>query len=304
VVVVELLESFERDLTIRRRSIRTVQGYRKIIRRFLEYFPEPEKVDSDMLEEYPEHLMQRNLRGTTLKNVFSGISSFYDYLEYKKMVNRNPVPNFRKRYLDNTEESERRQVPELWQVRELIKRLDTILELTIVMVFAKTGIRREELLLLKPEDIDLENRIIVIERKKRARNRIRFIDDELCVVLVKFLNWREERANIGKCKSQYLFITKHGGRIHKDDINMFIQHHAEDIGFHERGGPLEKQMSTHCFRGFLTTQLRRKGMKKEHIQTMLGHSLNNEVWSGHYLGVDMGIVKNDYFRCVPELIVY
>ncbi|MDP2218183.1 MAG: hypothetical protein Q8J68_12970 [Methanolobus sp.] len=39
----ELLESFERDLTIRRRSIRTVQGYSKIIRKFLEYFPEPKK---------------------------------------------------------------------------------------------------------------------------------------------------------------------------------------------------------------------------------------------------------------------
>lgn len=175
-------------------------------------------VDIEELEEYLEYLMERDLRGTTLKNIFSGLSSFYEYMVFKKIVSTNPILGFRKRYLDNVEPSERRQVPRLEHVRELIKRLDPILELTIVMVFAKTGIRREELLLLKPEDIDLQNKIIIIERKKRAKNIVRFIDLELEFVLKEFLKWREERVMMGKCKSPYLFITEHGGSTHKDDI--------------------------------------------------------------------------------------
>ncbi|WP_406656618.1 site-specific integrase [Methanolobus sp. ZRKC2] len=305
-VIVELLQNFERDLTIRRRAKRTIQGYSQNVKAFLEYFPEPGEVDTEELEEYLEYLMLRDLSGSTLKNIFSGLSSFYEFLIYKKIVDTNPITGFRKRYLDNVEPSERRQVPKLENVRELIKRLELILELTIVMVFAKTGIRREELLLLKPEDIDLKNKIIIIERKKRAKNIIRFIDLELEFVLKEYLSWRESRVEIGKCKSPYLFITEHGGRIHKDDINEFIQYHAENIGFHDPDpdAPLEKKMSTHCFRGFVTTYLRRKGMKGEHIQTLLGHTIKKEVWSGFYLDIDMELVKEEYFRCSPPLLVY
>jgi len=301
---VELLKRFENDLVIRRRTDRTIQGYKCNVREFLEYYPEPETVTYDDLEDYLADLVRRDLKTSTLKSRFSAISSFYDFLIYKQVVETNPITAFRKRYLEGSGDSDSRQIPELGEVRELIASMDHIREIAIVLTLAKTGIRREELLLLKPEDIDLENGIIIIERKKRAKNRVRFIDLELHVALEEYLYWREGRANIGKCKSPYLWISDRGGRVHKDYPNQVIQYHAVPLGLHDPNGPLEKRLSCQCFRGFLTTQLRRNGMKKEHIQTMLGHTLKNEVWTGHYLKIDMGIVREEFFKCVPQLLCY
>lgn len=300
--MLKLLHNFERDLQLRRRSDRTIQGYRSNVKEFLQHYPNPETVTYDDLEEYLMCLLERDLKTSTLKSTFSAISSFYEYLIYKKVVDRNPITGFRKRYIDNTTESDRRQIPEVSQVRQLIDSLSFIREIAIVMTLAKTGIRREELLLLTEEDIDLEKDMIIIERKKRAKNRIRFIDMELHMVLEEYFLWRELRKAQGKCKTNYLWISDRGGRIHKDYPNEFIQYHAQKLGLHDPNGPLETKLSCHCFRGFMTTHLRRAGMKEEHITTMLGHSLKKSTWSGHYLDIDMGLVQEEYLRCVPQLI--
>lgn len=298
----ELLKSFENDLAIRRRSFRTIQGYSCNVREFLEYYPDPREVGYDDLEEYLAHLLRRDLKTSTLKGTFSALSSFYEFLIYKKHVTVNPITGFRKRYLDGSEESDRRQIIEVDEARALIELLDHIREIAILLTLAKTGIRREELMLLQPDDIDFQKGIIIIERKKRAKNRIRFMDEELSSVLEQYIAWREHRADLGKCHTPYLWISDRGGRIHKDYTNQFIQYHAQRLGLHDPHGPLEQRLSCHCFRGFLTTHLRRSGMKKEHIQTLLGHTLKTEVWSGHYLAVDMGIVREEYLRCVPQLL--
>lgn len=299
----ELLTSFQNDLCIRRRSKRTIQTYSCSVRDFLEYYPDPRQVTYDDLEEYLTHLLRRDLKAATLKGIFSALSSFYEYLIYKKHVTVNPITGFRKRYLDGAEESDRRQILEIDEARALILLLkDQVRELAILLTLAKTGIRREELMLLQPDDIDFQRGTIIIERKKRAKNRIRYMDNELCSVLEQYISWREHRADLGKCHTSYLWISDHGGRVHKDYLNQFIQYHAQHLGLHDPHGPLEHRLSCHCFRGFLTTHLRRAGMKKEHIQTLLGHTLKTEVWSGHYLAVDMGIVREEYLRCVPQLL--
>ncbi|WMW26480.1 tyrosine-type recombinase/integrase (plasmid) [Methanolobus sediminis] len=299
-----LIEKFEHDLSLRRRSERTVRSYSCNVREFLKHNPEPENVSYDDLELYLYHLQKRNLKISTLKSNFSAISSFYEFLIYKKITDNNPVLHFRKRYLDTSNDSNRRQILTVSNVRDLINSIDFIRELAIAMLFAKTGIRRTELLELKPGDIDFIKDVIIIARKKRAKNLIRFIDDELHIVLLQYFVWRDARQRIGKCKTDYLFISDAGGRIHKDYINEFLQMYAMPLGLHDPNGSLESQLTSHCFRGFLVTHLRRAGMKKEHIQTLLGHSTKNEVWSGFYLSIDMELVKDDYFRCVPVLIDY
>ncbi|WMW24340.1 tyrosine-type recombinase/integrase [Methanolobus sediminis] len=300
----KIIESFENDLALRRRTHRTIRSYSCNVKEFLQENPDPQNVTYEDLEMYLGHLLERDLKISTLKSNFSAISSFYDFLIYKKVTDKNPILGFRKRFLDTSCDSDRRQVLTVHQARQLIASLDFIREIAITMVLAKTGIRRSELLELKPQDIDFSRDIIIIVRKKRAKNLIRFIDDELHVVLENYLAWREARIRIGKCKTNYLWISDTGGRVHKDYINQFLQAYAEPIGLHDPTGPLETQLTSHCFRGFLVTHLRRAGMKKEHIKTLLGHSLKDEVWSGFYLSVDMEIVKNDYFRCVPRLIDY
>lgn len=302
----DLLASFERDLLLRRRSRRTVQGYRSNVKEFLVFYPDPTIVTYDHLEEYLSYLLRKELKPSTLKSTFSAISSFYEFLIYKRIIDFNPVTGFRKRFLDFDYEHDRRQIPALQDVRQLLDMIDHIREIAILMVLAKTGIRREELLLLTPDDIDLDKDIIIIERKKRAKNRIRFIDLELHIVLEEYLLWREYRIDAGKCRTFYLWISDNGSRIHKDYINNFLQHYAAAIGLHDKSSnaPLEKRLSCHCFRGFLTTHLRRNGMKEEHIKTMLGHSLKKDVWSEHYLDIDMEHVREEYMDCVPQLICY
>lgn len=96
----DLLSNFERDLELRRRSHRTVQGYRSNVKEFLQFYPDPSIVTYDHLEEYLSYLLRKELKPSTLKSTFSAISSFYEFLIYKRVVDFNPVTGFRKRFLD------------------------------------------------------------------------------------------------------------------------------------------------------------------------------------------------------------
>jgi len=58
------------------------------------------KADRDVLRSFIKYLREeREISYKTLENYLAALSSFYSYLEYEKIVSRNPVLAVRKRYL-------------------------------------------------------------------------------------------------------------------------------------------------------------------------------------------------------------
>ncbi|WP_091938019.1 tyrosine-type recombinase/integrase [Methanolobus profundi] len=300
-VQMDLINEFVRDCELRGLELRTVQTYRGSVRRFLDEYPDPTKCTKHEILDYLGHLQTKDITVGTIKRDFAAISGLFDYLLFCEKIRVNPVGQIRKRYLNQPEMPESRQIPELSEMRQLIGSIEpeSVLERTIVTFLAKTAGRKGEFLALKKDDVDLRKDMIYWPSKKKRKIRIGFVDQELHDLLEEYLIWREEQ----KPKSEYLWISTTGHRIHKDYVNAVIQYYAKPLGMHDHHGPLHTRLTSHCLRGFFTTQMQRAGMQEVYIKWLRGDSLKKKTWANNYLEFDPELVRKEYLSCVPELIM-
>ncbi len=294
------IDGFVADCQARGLTKHTIETYRSSVSYFLARFKDPRKVDIDQLRKYLGDLRERNLRGSTLKGAFYALSTFYSFLEYEGRVDTNPVPGFRKRHLSRVKTH-----PEAENIRQLISVQDMqtlvaicagVRDRAILMTLAKTGMRRGELLGLKVDDIDLRRSVIRIPPKAKRSNRIAFIDVELSAVIQAYLMWREPIAH-----TSWLWISDHGGRIHKDYPGRVMSTLGGRCGLHHKTGPISERLTPHCTRHFFTTHLYRAGMRVDYIKFLRGDSLKSEAWQW-YNHIDPEEVRQEYLRCVPRLL--
>lgn len=296
------LPKFVDDCEARGLTHHTIETYISNIKDFLELYPEPEKIKLDDLRAYLKKLRSREIQGSTLKGHFAAISTFYEYLIFENEINYNPILPFRKRYLARIKPSSggenTRQLISIEDMRLLIQSARTPLDLAILIVLAKTGMRRGELLSMTIDSISLKNGIIRIPAKAKRSQRIAFIDSELRAVFEKYLSWRSVYA-----RSSWLWIDINGNKITRDYPNDIIASFAEPLGLHIPRGALCNRLTPHCFRHWFTTHLYRAGMDKEFIKWLRGDSMRSETWE-IYNKIDIEDVRQEYLRRIPQLLSF
>lgn len=294
------LEGFCLDCEARGLTRHTIETYRSNIKDFLKVVSDPIWANRDDLRKYLLRLRARNPAGSTLKGHFSAISMFYEYLIYEGLAYHNPILPLRKRYLSQIKPvsggENTRQLISIQNMRTLILKANRIQDIAILMVLAKTGIRRGELLDLKIDSIDLQNSIIRLPAKAKRSQRITFIDMELYGILRKYIQWRSRRA-----RSPWLWINKKGRKMDRDYPGELIASLATPLGLHQPRGPLCYRLTPHCFRHFFTTHLFRAGMDPQYIMWLRGDSMGKQSWQ-LYNHIDPEAVRVEYHRLVPKLI--
>ena len=296
----ELIDAFIFDCQTRGRTKHTLESYRGIVKEFLNLFPDPGLVNKHDLRDFLSHLQKRELKIATLKTCFSTLSTFSDFLIYEEMAETNPILPFRRRYLDKPTKNDRRQLLNVKSMKQLIGSIEPIREQAMLLTLAKHGVRRDEYLCLKDENIDLRRNEIIYPQKAKRNNRVLPIDDELHDVLMEYKRWRAKHTS-----SQWLWVTTFGGgKIHKDYTNQVIAHYAEPLGFHEPNGPLERRLTCHCFRKWFTHHLYAAGMDETSIMILRGDSLKGKAWSGSYLEPNelTEQIKKEYLKYIPKLL--
>ncbi|PWB49615.1 MAG: hypothetical protein C3F06_13665 [Candidatus Methanoperedenaceae archaeon] len=292
----KFLERFILDCKAKGMTKHSIETYQSNVMEFLTYYPRPHEVTIDHLRYYLNKLRARNLAITTLKGYMSAVSSFYDFLVFENEIHLNPVPAFRKRYLDRTKYNpSSRQLISVIEMQELYYTAPHILKKVIIMILAKTGIRRGELHDLKESDLDFYRKTIHIPEKKKRSNYIAFMDDELESALKEYLVWRNRKA-----KTEYLLISNKGGRIHKDAPGMILAELGKKLHLHDPNGPLEQKLSPHTFRHWFTSHLFRAGMNSQYIKFLRGDSMRKESWQ-IYNHIDIELVRVEYLRCIPQI---
>lgn len=94
-----------------------------------------------------------------------------------------------------------RQLISIEEMTKMIELAETILHKAIMIILAKTGVRKGELLAMDLDDLNLEKGTIIIKPKAKRTNRLAFIDDEALLVINEYLKWREPRARCIKTKN-------------------------------------------------------------------------------------------------------
>lgn len=303
-----LIEMFVADCKLRNLSSESIRRYKGdivIISNFLN-----RKglglldLDRYILKEVLAYLAEkRGVSPKTISNYFAALSSFYQFLMYENLADRNPVLPFRKRYLRQYKNpkgnpgSERKLI----SIREMAMLINSILnprDKAIITLLAKTGIRRGELINIDLADIDWIEQSVQLKMHPKRSNCTVFFDDECARVLRRWLKARENYLVEPGCNA--LFVGEQGKRLKRNGVYRVVTIHAERVGLHDpKSSKSGDHFTPHCCRHWFTTHLRRNEMRRELIKELRGDARNEAV--DIYDHIDKKELKRAYLVAIPVL---
>ncbi|AXR82482.1 tyrosine-type recombinase/integrase [Natrarchaeobaculum sulfurireducens] len=305
----DLIDEFVEDALLQGLSEGTLATYESNLRYFFEYTNlEADKVEKSDLKSFLYHLREEkegrrgNENGVarrTINAYFSALSSFYDYLVYEEKVGRNPIPPFRERYLRKNDSSakESRQLISVSEMSGLVIATLNTRNKAIILLLAKTGIRRKELILIDVSDIDWEDQSIKLKPRAKRSNRTVFFDGECARYLKKWMKIRKREEP----ETDALFINQEGNRLLKNGVYNAVTNNAERVGLHDPDSDdLEERFTPHCCRHWFTTHLRRSGMKREYIKELRGDKREQDSMDV-YNHIDREELREAYLAHIPKL---
>ena len=300
----QLIEGFLRDCELRRLSTESIRGYKSVLQIVSKVLRKKglciSKLNNQCLKEVLQFLAGRKFAYSTLVWYFTALSGFCDYLIWEGMAQANPVSPFRKRYIrqyKNQYDPERKLI----SVEEMAMLINSVMDprdKAILTLLAKTGIRRGELIRTDLDEIDWVNQSIQLKPHPKRSNCTVFFDDETSRILRRWVQVRQNLNVEPKCKA--LFINAQGGRLKKNGVYNMVTKYAERVGLHNpKSKRMEDHFTPHCFRHWLTTNLRRNGMRREMIQELRGDARNEAV--DIYDHIDKKELKRAYIAAIPIL---
>ena len=147
---------------------------------------------------------------------------------------------------------------------------------TIISCFINTGIRLNELITLRVNDIDLNNKVLIVHRKGGYIEQL-VINNELQLQLTRFINRYVSNSN-----NKLLFQSKNGNRLNPADIHYILKR----VG--------NNKITPHSLRRYFASKLIKEGVPLIYISRMLGHK-DIQLTNKYYLEVKTQDIK-DYFK--------
>jgi len=301
----DLIDQFRDDCDVRGMSPESTRRYYSSLRIYVQYLSSINQdlllVDKNTIKGFLDYLRrERRVGQKTVENYFCALSSFYEFLEYEGYIDRNPINSVRKRYLRRYKDNDDGQVRKLISVEDMARLINSVLDIrdkAIIALLAKTGIRRNELIKLDVDDVDLIEGSIRLKPTPKRTNRTVFFDDETAIILHR---WLRARASRNHKNSSALFINNEGGRLNRNGVYTVVTKAAERIGLHDPSSErTEDHFSPHCCRHWFTTHLRRAGMPREFIQELRGDVRREAI--DIYDHIDKMELRESYLAHIPQL---
>jgi integrase/recombinase XerD len=250
----------------------------------------------DELKGYLAGLRARELKTNSIIHAFTALGAFYDFLEMEGEIQRNPVPAFRKRYLQQykvgMDRDERRCITIEEASRLVITALDSRKQ-AIIILLAKTGMRVHELAALDVADVDMMKKEIRLKPTPKRSNRTLLFDEETARLLGRWLSVRAEQGH-----EDGALITGLKGRLQSRGIEEIVEDCSYLAGV---GDPAlgRDYITPHYFRVFFTTQLLRAGMPRHHVQALRGDVGGDAI--DVYTRIDREELRRSYLAHIPQL---
>lgn len=296
------LDNFKHDLKLRGMSEKTIYDVLWAVRSYLRWCESVSEtpIRSDSLLNYLGFLRsEKQLKSSSIQKIYNSLAIWFSYLEDSGIIVSNPVPQIRKKYLRTYKDpvNHRRLISVEDAARMVRATIDTR-DRAMLLLFLKTGIRRNELISLDVDDVDLENMSILLKPTPKRSNRLVYFDEETARALKRWLSVRSSRPK--KRGERALFLNRFGTRIHADSVLRAVNQAAERVGLHDPKSPrLEDRFTTHCFRHWFTTHLIRSGMRRDYIKWLRGDAIKEAI--DIYNHIDPEDVKRSYLAHIPML---
>jgi integrase/recombinase XerD len=142
------------------------------------------------------------------------------------------------------------------KIKELIENIDNLKHKLIVELFYSSGLRLQELIDLKRENIDFDRNLIYIRKGKGTKDRVTLLSSFIKNDLLKYYSKYEFR-------NKYLFEGRKGGKYSKKSVQKILERFGKKVGI---------KITPHMLRHSFATHLLESGTDIRYIQKLLGHS--------------------------------
>ena len=161
---------------------------------------------------------------------------------------------------------------------------------TILEVFYSTGMRRNELINLQIEDMDLGDGVIRIVCGKGSKDRVVPVGKIACRYLENYLT--AVRPMLVRTSSdRHVFLSLGGRKMSENRVWGIVKHYGQKAR-------LQKTISQHTFRHTGATHMLRNRANVRHIQELLGHASLETTQI--YTSVSITDLKAVHRRCHPR----
>jgi len=293
----EILECFLDYLTIERGLAQnTIISYRYDLIKYINFLKKNNissfnQTKKDLVNNYFVFLRKKNLEINSISRNLVAVKMLYRFLL---------IEGFIKEDITGLIEFPRmsKKLPHVLSLREINLLLDQanfksnlgLRDQAILELLYATGMRVSELIYLKIEDINMENRMLKCLGKGSKERIIPFgskADESLRLYLDKVRQKLVKNPNEG-----ILFLNSRGERLSRQGIFYLVKKYVRKAG-------IEKKVTPHTLRHTLATHLLENGADLRSVQEMLGHS--DISTTQIYTHVSRKWVSEEYYRAFPRV---
>ena len=250
----ETVLQFRKELQNLGYSKTVVNNYPKQIRAFLSHFKKSfTEIHTQDILDY--HLHLKTIIGTRTKKPFSesyihsillAIKLYFEYLQRTGAIKINPY-----QLKIKSPKSEERKIFTKEEIHKLYSKSNQLQTIILHLCYA-CGMRRNEAVELKINDIDLENCLLYIRKGKGKKRRVIPFTKQVKKDIEFFLSVEKNKTE------NLLNIT--ATRIYEEFKKLL-----------KKSGLENKKFTLHCLRHTIATQLLEQGMELEKVRDFLGH---------------------------------
>ncbi len=251
-VLPDLVENkFESEMILRNKSYRTIATYKSLINRFLHHFKESDikLLPDEEIREYIFSMLDVDHYSRSYQNqLINALKRYYEYVYGRKFEDFElPRPKKRQR-LPNVIARE--------DIQTMLDATRNIKHKTILSILYGCGLRLNEVIDLKIENIDF-NRKVMFVTGKGDKQRMIPIGNNLVKQIKNYRRSYKPRV--------YLFNGYGSLQYSGKSVQNIVKHKALEVG-------MKKKVTPHTFRHSFATHLLEDGVDLRIIQELLGHS--------------------------------
>lgn len=260
---VQAEQLFKEYMEKKQRRPETIRGYLVDLKQFRELLIGSSntpvfisQISEVAIEQYIEDLRRKGITAKSINRKINSISSFCNFAVKQRWLSHNPA-NEVERQKTLTKERDFLKVDE---VQKIINHLTSPIIKYVVILMSNTGLRVNEAISLKLEDVDLVERVVHVINGKGGKDRDVPISEALATELEFYLeNIRPDVFSL------YFFATQRTGRISQQYINRVLKETAKELG-------INKTVTSHVLRHTFASQLVKTDTHVSIIQRLLGHA--------------------------------
>ena len=251
------------------RSQQTVESYRDDLKHFEKFAKDLsdsfswETVDSDMVRDWMESMMDKGNSAATVSRRLSTLKTFYRFALARHYVESDPVysikgPKKEKPLPQFVKESE---MDELLDRQAWGDDYNNVRARTIIILFYETGMRLSELVNLDDKDVNFVTSEIKITGKGNKQRIVPF-GDELKNTLLEFRRLRDASVEV---KTPALVVSDKGTRMSPSKVQNIVRSNLSRVCS-------LKKKSPHVLRHSFATAMLNHHVGIENLKKLLGHA--------------------------------